>query len=284
MSSVDGAPGPTDTPRVKHVDRYPEDGWLKGYYFVGDESGHIPAELGGRAWKNIDAMRLRDIALHRLNPRPGDTILDVGCADGATMVYCGLQGATVYGMDLDAKHVASANNDLRRFGIHGEARVANAVEPLFPDNHFDAAVAADFFEHITPEVKVAVLQNIYRMLRPGRPLVIKTPNLSYLRLSLWYKRARALARLRNPAAIVIPHTPGTEDPQHIGLTSRWEMARLFHASGFVNYEFFYTPLRRFGFSPVMDILSTEVPVVRDWLCEEVLCVAYKPIALSHFPD
>ena len=62
----------TEVPRVIVRDDYPEDGWLRGYFFVGDESGHTSAAAKGPAWKNIDYMRLRDAALHRLNPRPGD--------------------------------------------------------------------------------------------------------------------------------------------------------------------------------------------------------------------
>jgi hypothetical protein len=83
---------------------------------------------------------------------------------------------------------------------------------------------------------------------------------------------------------VIPHTPGTEDPQHIGLTTRWELTRLLQAAGFLNYQFFTPPLRRFGYSPLMETLSSEIPVLRDWLSEDVVCVALKPISLAHFPD
>lgn len=284
MNRSQGEDRSSDPPTTVYRDRYPDDGWLRGYYLVGDESGHIPANLAGRAWKNIDAMRLRDAGLHRLHLRHGDTILDVGCADGATMVYCGLQGAITYGVDLNPKHIAAANAALRRFGISGEARCADAIEPVFPANYFDSAISSDFFEHVTPAVKLLVLKNIYRMLKPGCPLVIKTPNLSYLRLALLYKRVRALFRFRNPFTIVIPHTPGTEDPQHVGLTTRWELTRLLQAAGFLNYQFSYVPLRRFGASPAVEVLSTELPVIRDWLCEDIFCVAHKPIALAHFPD
>jgi hypothetical protein len=83
---------------------------------------------------------------------------------------------------------------------------------------------------------------------------------------------------------VIPHTPGTADPQHIGLTTRWEMSRLLQAAGFTSYQFYHAPLRRFGYSPLIEVLSTEIPILRDWLSEDVICVAHKPIALAHFPD
>lgn len=128
------------------------------------------------------------------------------------------------------------------------------------------------------------LVEIYRVLKSGRRLVIKTPNLRYLQHSLYYKRLRAIIRLRNPRQIVIPHTPGTDHPEHVGLTTRWKLSRVLEAAGFVNYRFVYAPMRRFGYRPIVDLLSTEIPVLRDYLCEDLFCVAYKPITLAHFPD
>lgn len=200
------------------------------------------------------------------------------------MVYCGLQGARVYGQDHNADEVSAANEALKRFGIEGEARCGDAVELMFPSNHFDAVISSDFLEHITEAVKVTVLREIRRVPKPEGTLVIKTPNLSYLKLSLFYKRMRAIARLRNPLKILIPHTPGTDDPQHIGLTTRRRLTRSLTEAGFINYQFFYAPLRRLGLSNFVEILSTEIPGVRDLICEDVFCKTFKPIALSHFPD
>lgn len=235
-------------------------------------------------WKNRDFLRLKDFAIHLAGPAPGKRFLDVGCSSGATMVYCGLQGATVFGQDLDPESVEEANETLKRFGIEGEARCGDAVALDFPDNHFDAVVSNDFFEHVTDDVKVAVFREVRRVLKPGGVMVVRTPNLSYLKVSLFVKRLAALARFRNPFNLVIPHTPGTSDPQHVGLTSRWKLSRRLDEAGFVNYQFHYAPLRRFGNSPFFEVLSTEAPVLRDVLSEDLVCRTYKPITLSHFPD
>jgi SAM-dependent methyltransferase len=173
---------------------------------------------------------------------------------------------------------------LNRFNLKGEAVCGDAAQLQFPDNHFDGVISSDFFEHITDDVKVTVLREIARVLKPGKPVVIKTPNLSYLKIALFYKRMRALARLRNPSKIVIPHTPGTDDPQHVGLVTRWALTQCLYQAGFGNFQFFYAPLRRFGSSRFMEAISTEIPILRDKFCEDVFCIALKPIALAHFPD
>lgn len=263
---------------------YPVDGWLRGYFNT-VEADRIGSDSIARHWrKNVDFLRLRDVALHRLNPQPGQRLLDVGCADGCTMVYCGLQGAAMYGQDLDPAAVAKANELLARFGIVGEARCGDATTLHFPDNHFDGVISSDFLEHITHDVKVEVLRETRRVLRPGRPLVVKTPNLSYLRLSRRFKQLRALLRLQDPRGFVIPHTPGTADPQHVGLSTRRQLSGCLEKAGFLNYRFFYAPLRRFGSSALVEVLSTEIPLARDLLCEDLFCIAWKPIVMSHFPD
>jgi len=280
---------------MSQLDRVPEyrdltpDEWLAGYFngFDGIDSGwgQIPTRGdASRKWKNLDYLRLRDAILHLLAPGPGKRILDVGCSTGATMIYCGLQGATVSGQDLDVKSVEQANLSLRRFGIEGEAVVGDATKLQFKDNTFDAVISCDFVEHIDESTKVSMLREARRVLKPGCPLLTKTPNLAYQQLSVNFKRLRALSRGRSPRGFVIPHTPGTADPQHIGLTTRWRFTHTLLAAGFLNYSYHYAPLRRFGPSMVMEVLSTEVPLLRDLLCEDLLCCAYKPICASHFPD
>jgi SAM-dependent methyltransferase len=211
-------------------------------------------------------------------------VLDIGCANGPTMVYCGLQGATVYGVDLDEEAVNVANQFLRKYKLSGEAKCGDASTLPFKDDTFDAVISSDFFEHVTDDVKVEIFRETRRVLKPGAKCVIKTPNLAYAKMSLRYKRLHALAHLKSPFGFVIPHTPGTDDPQHIGLTTRWGLRDCLIKAGFLNYAFFYAPLRRFGTNKLVEVLSTEVPLIRDVFCEDLFAVAYKPVVLSHFPD
>ena len=225
---------------TRDEDPYPEDGWLRGY-FKEERADQADSAPPHSFVKNTDFLRLRDFALGLLGPLEGRKVLDVGCAGGAMMALCGLQGAEVYGQDISAGAVEIANRALARFRLRGRAVCGDARELLFPDNHFDACVSADFFEHVTDGEKVTVLREMLRVLKPGGTAVIKTPNLSYLRLSLRYKQLRSLARARSPRRLRIPHTPGTDDPQHVGLTNRWGLTRCLLGAGFVNYKFHYAP-------------------------------------------
>src|SRR5882762_521347 len=71
---------------IQDLDSY---AWLRGYFSVMSEADvQGGSRVANGRWKNLDFLRLRDMALHLLDPGPGRTILDIGCADGATMVYC----------------------------------------------------------------------------------------------------------------------------------------------------------------------------------------------------
>jgi 2-polyprenyl-3-methyl-5-hydroxy-6-metoxy-1,4-benzoquinol methylase len=259
----------------------------RGLFRVHDEFDRTRCQphQGESKWsKNIDFLRLKDFTLHLLGPRPGMTVLDLGCATGTQMIYCALQGASVYGQDLDEVRVAKAREKLARLNLVGEATVGSATHMTFGDGVFDAVLSSDFHEHLSSQDQIAVLRESRRVLKPGGHLVLKTPNLTYLRAALWFKRLSAPLRLRSPFGYVIPHTPGTWDPEHIGLSTQTGLARQLDAAGFLNWTFHYAPLRRFGLRHCMEVLSTEIPLVRSVLCETLFVTAYKPIATSHFPD
>jgi SAM-dependent methyltransferase len=243
----------------------------------------------GQQWsgewrRNLDFLRLKDHALHLVGPRPGLKVLDLGCANGAQMVMVGLQGADVAGQDLDPALVEAANRKLELLGIPGRAVVGDAAALQFGDDTFDVVLSSDFHEHFDEHQARAINGEALRVLKPGGRIVVKTPNLRYLKASLTFKRARGLMRGTDPRSFVIPHTPGTRDPEHIGLRSRWDLLGSLEGAGFSSVTFFYAPLRRFGRRPLVEVLSTEVPFVRDVLSEDLFCVAYKPIHASWFPE
>jgi SAM-dependent methyltransferase len=234
----------------------------------------------GRWRRNLDFLRLKDHALHLVGPRPGMRVLDLGCANGAQMVMLGLQGAEVAGQDLDAAAVDEANRKLEKLGIGGRAEVGDASRVRFEDESFDVVLSSDFHEHFAR----AINREAWRVLKPGGRYVIKTPNLRYLKTSLAFKRLRGALRGVDPRSFVIPHTPGTDDPEHVGLRTRWDLARTLEDAGFAEIAFSYAPLRRFGRRPIIDVLSTEVPALRDVLSEDLFCVAHKPIHAAWFPE
>ena len=263
------------------VDKYPEDGWLKGYFYAKDDdiNGTSKTSL---AYQDLAYIGHKDYILHLLDIKRGERVFDIGCSNGAMMVYCGLLGAEVYGVDICAELIGKANEYLSRYGIKGRAIVGDAKKVDLPDNYFDKVVSSDFFEHLNFKDNILVLKEIKRILKPGGRLVIKTPNLTYLRCSRLFKQIWYALKFKNPFKIISPHTKG-ENTEHIGLATKKQLMKAIKLAGFMNFKFHYdtnSKIEKLNYSAAE--LFTDIPVLRDIFSEDLIAVVYKPIILSFF--
>jgi len=100
---------------------------------------------------------------------------------------------------LSGDRVKRGREILKKENIKGKLVIGDASKLDFPDNFFDCAFSSDFFEHISLEVKEKVISEVYRVLKPGGIFVIKTPNLSFLKIVIFLKKAKSAGRCQgNP--------------------------------------------------------------------------------------
>lgn len=266
----------------KIIDSYPEDGWLKGYFYT-EKDDFKKIKKSKEAYRDLGYIKHKDYILFLLDIKKDDKILDIGCADGSMMVYCGLMGGEVYGIDICLESIEKANKYLVKYGIKGKAILKDARKIDFPKNYFDKIVSSDFFEHLSYEDNLLVLKEAKRILKPGGMLVIKTPNLTYLRFSKFFKQLIRIMKLQNPFSITIPHTTG-DNHVHIGLTTKNKMVKIIKKSGFINFKFYYdinSKIERINYS--LGEFFAERHFLRDTFTEDLILVAKKPIILSFFP-
>src|SRR5579872_5711518 len=95
--------------------------------------------------------------VERLNPQPGERILDLGCGDGTLTEHIAKRGCTVVGIDTSTGMIAAA----RARGL--DARLMNAAQLTF-DAEFDA-VFSNAVLHWIKDVD-AVIAGVRRALRP----------------------------------------------------------------------------------------------------------------------
>lgn len=101
--------------------------------------------------------------------RPGHVVLDVGCGRGASLIPAALAAGptgTVTGLDIAPTMVRHANAALDALRLaHAHAIVADAAQPAFPDETFDAIIAG-FVVFFLADIEAA-LRVYHRLLRPG---------------------------------------------------------------------------------------------------------------------
>jgi len=105
-------------------------------------------------------------------------VLDLGCGRGELLVMLREAGVEAMGIEGD-KAVAQA---ARRRGLEvDEGDVLGALREL-PDGSRGAVTAIHLFEHLEPEVLMAVLAEVRRVLTPGGIFVAECPNPHSLRV------------------------------------------------------------------------------------------------------
>lgn len=131
-------------------------------------------DIGQNSW--LTAAEL-DRVLLRLDLRPSNRLLDVGCGSGGPALYVARRtGCQVVGVELSAEGVAEATRLAHEAGLESRATFlqADASEPLpFEDGSFDALICIDAINHL-PD-RAGVLGDWARVLRSGGRLLFTDP-------------------------------------------------------------------------------------------------------------
>src|SRR3954463_9879331 len=77
----------------------------------------------------------------RLNPKPGERILDLSTGTGWTSRVVARRGATVTGVDIASELLVAARDNAAAAGLPIEYRLGDAEELPFEDGEFDAVVS-----------------------------------------------------------------------------------------------------------------------------------------------
>jgi|GEM_PF-1695612 len=109
-------------------------------------------------------------------------VLDIGCSYGygTYMMAERLSECRFIGVDLNEDVIAAARTSYRRNNLRYECSdisKQSAVDRLRETyNSFDAVTCFEVFEHVSRRYSGQILNNIYRLLKPGGILYISTPN------------------------------------------------------------------------------------------------------------
>lgn len=167
--------------------------------------GEFMATMAREYLERTPWTELRLAAVHSLvEPRPGDRVLDLGCAAGAMTDFLSAHGCDVVGVDAEPLAIETARSHFP--GLRFEQ--ADVVALPYRDASFDKAVAADVVEHIDDATFERMLAEVRRVLVPGGTISIYTPNPRHLIERL---KERELLLAQNPTHIGLRTAPVLRD-------------------------------------------------------------------------
>jgi len=215
-------------------------GWIQGYFYV-DKNSKLEDRILVR---NYQELYTRDKAINCLGDVENKKGLDIGGGDGTPFsIILASLGAKMYVQDISTKAIEHGKSISRKSGLDVEYIEGDAQHLKFKDESFDFCIATDFFQDITKQQKYKVVKEISRILKPGGQLIIKTPNLTYLKIIISLKRLFNLIRFKSPF-IYIAHTRNNPDCEHIGLITFNELEDILEENFFFNIKRVPLLLRR----------------------------------------
>jgi 2-polyprenyl-3-methyl-5-hydroxy-6-metoxy-1,4-benzoquinol methylase len=106
--------------------------------------------------------------------RATDTVVDVGCGDGAIIGFCARQGAEVYCIDRDAERLATTEAKVRDSPARAYHVVLSHCDPIPLDDAIgDLVICTEVLEHVPDPRKF--MDELVRITRPGAQLLITVP-------------------------------------------------------------------------------------------------------------
>ena len=119
---------------------------------------------------------VKKIEIDLLNLKPTDKVIDIGCGRGDIVHFLYEQGISFYGVDY-ASSAVKLTKDRLPSKYHSRILQSDARHIALPDKSFTKVVLGDIIEHMTYSEAVEVINESFRLLKPGGTLVIHTaPN------------------------------------------------------------------------------------------------------------
>lgn len=199
------------------------------------------AYLDQTPWTQLRLVAVREL----VEPAPGDRVLDLGCAAGATSHFLSTFGCETVGVDAEPLAIERARALFP--GLRFEIADVRAL-PL-SERSFDKAVAADLVEHLDDETLAGMLGEVCRVLRPAGTLSLYTPNPGHLIERL---KARNLVLAQNPT--------------HIGLRTAPELEAALRRAGFAIELSAWRPSFVAGLRLMEEVFGGRADLLRYRLC------------------
>lgn len=158
---------------------------------------------GGKAYDEI-SRGIADSIEHcvmRLDPKPGERVLDLSTGTGWTSRVVARRGATVIGVDIAADLLAAAREQAKAEGVSIEYQVGDAENLPFKDGAFDAVVSTVGVMFASKQEEAAA--ELARVCRKGGRIALTT----WLSDGSVFQMFKVMKKYMPPAPNPAPRSP-----------------------------------------------------------------------------
>ena len=203
-------------------------------------------------WTPWTKLRMAQV-IKMVQPRPGDKILDLGCATGSVVHFCSKFGAEVTGVDFSELAIQEAEK--LHCGSKNTNFLVRDVANLYglENSYFDKAVALDLVEHLYDDVFQRMLSEVHRVLKKGGTISIYTPSSSHI-----------FERLKSKNFIL------KQPPVHVAVRSMQQIVSALKQQGF-EIDMSYFTISHFPGFKWFELLMQPIPLWGD-LFKYRICV------------
>jgi ubiquinone/menaquinone biosynthesis C-methylase UbiE len=119
---------------------------------------------------------LREMTVNLARVKPGDCVLEVGCATGTLTLAAKRQAGSsgkVFGIDIIPGMIERSQQKAAKANLDVTFQLGSIGNIPFPENHFDVVICSFMIFHMSEGVRRKGIAEIYRVLKPqGRLLVL----------------------------------------------------------------------------------------------------------------
>jgi SAM-dependent methyltransferase len=127
-------------------------------------------DLGRYEWVATELLPVAEVAVARLDPAPGEFVVDVGCGTGNATFLAAARGASVLGVDPSPRLLGVARSSAERLGLDIRLEAGEAAALPVHDAEVDAIVSV--FAVIFADDPSAAAAEMARAVRPGGRIVL----------------------------------------------------------------------------------------------------------------
>jgi len=126
-------------------------------------------------YSHIRTTEIKQVLTESFNIGSCLSLLDIGCGTGIFLSDLGVKipDLQLTGIDFSAKMLAEAHQRLAGLGINAKLVNGSAFELPFPANKFDAIISTRFIHQYSDELKIQLLGEIRRCLKPHGTAVVE---------------------------------------------------------------------------------------------------------------